>query len=866
MKRFHQPRHRMATVLLLSLTVASIAAGFLYFSRSHATFAAAPTQHYFYTFTVGHMYVFDMDHGQQLVKTVSLPIQDPRGVVANPNTGMLYVSHGGTGGVNGPGSLLKYNLLTNSVVWNINFASGVDSMGITPDGQTIYLSDGDQNTDGKWYVLDANTGAIKTTVITASGAHNAQVSLDGKHVYLGSVKSNYLFDVDTTTNKAVQTIGPLQGPVRPFTFNSTQTVAYINETALIGFQVASITTGKVLYTVQPQGFNTVGSYTAFSHGVSMSPDERELYLMDAPNDYVHVYDITGVPASPPKQVADIKLSPITPMQAECQYDCQTEGWVQHSLDGRFVYVADSGDVIDTATRRIVATLSPLTNSRISLEVDWSNGTTVAASTRTSIGRGTGGTTTAGNGQAFKGPVAKTWYFAEGHIGKGFREYLTVDNPDPNTACSVTMQYLYTPNRASSTMTKAVSITVAPGSRATESVNNDLGFDSSGGTTADVATTITVNPAPSACSGVVAERPVYFTNYHGLSSGTDVVGATQLAKTFYFADIPASSGIDSYLTVLNPNAQSATVTATYYANGRTVQTQQLTVPANARGTLSVNAAVSQAHVAAVVTASQAVLVERPTYFSTMGAADIVGAQNLANDWLFAEGYTGPGFQETLTIANVDPANKPAAVTVTLKSRTGKTQAFPLTVAAQSQTIWSVNANNTFAGSSPEVSAEVQSSGANVVVQREMGFQYHHAVGNTTMLVPGVTDVLGQVGPASKSAYTFAEGYANTGYSEWLTIQNPTATAETIQLSIVNGNTTVYDTQLQVGANSRFTLDIASTVQAHLAIPGNTPSFEVAMTVQTLNNGGRFVAERSMYWNTSGSGFPTIGGSDVVGYTG
>ncbi len=40
-----------------------------------------------------------------------------------------------------------------------------------------------------------------------------------------------------------------------------------------------------------------------------------------------------------------------------------------------------------------------------------------------------------------GPVFKTWYFAEGHIGRSFQEYLTVDNPDPVNACAVQFQYL-----------------------------------------------------------------------------------------------------------------------------------------------------------------------------------------------------------------------------------------------------------------------------------------------------------------------------------------------------------------------------------------------------------------------------------------
>ena len=41
-------------------------------------------------------------------------------------------------------------------------------------------------------------------------------------------------------------------------------------------------------------------------------------------------------------------------ESPCSYDCARDGWIQHSLDGRFVYVGDSGDVFDA-----VANLLPL---------------------------------------------------------------------------------------------------------------------------------------------------------------------------------------------------------------------------------------------------------------------------------------------------------------------------------------------------------------------------------------------------------------------------------------------------------------------------------------------------------------------------
>ena len=128
---------------------------------------------------------------------------------------------------------------------------------------------------------------------TGDGAHNTIVSNDGRYVYLGGRYHNYL-NVYNTTNGHVRGIGPLQGGVRPFTVNRSNTLAFTTATGLDGFQVSSITTGKVLFTISfgtvPDGF----PFSAPSHGVSLSPDEKQLYVIDSVNKEVHVYDVSGV--------------------------------------------------------------------------------------------------------------------------------------------------------------------------------------------------------------------------------------------------------------------------------------------------------------------------------------------------------------------------------------------------------------------------------------------------------------------------------------------------------------------------------------------------------------------------------------------
>lgn len=466
------------------------------------------------------------------------------------------------------------------------------------------------------------------------------------------------------------------------------------------------------------------------------------------------------------------------------------------------------------------------------------------------------------------PTSTRWYFAEGRVGAGFQEYLTIDNPDPTIDCPVTIQYL---PETGSMVTKAA--IVSHTTRLTVSVNNDLGILPTQPTGLSVSTIVSVD-AGTACTGVVAERPMYF-SLHGVNSGSDVMGATHLAKTFYFGDVPTGGGFSSFLTILNPpGSAAATVSATYYAGGKAVGSEKpITVQPGQRGTLFPDAAGLPVHAAAIVTSNQPVLVERPDYFSNInvgnagtvsGATAVVGVQALSNDWLFAEGYTGGHFQEYLVIANLDTtANATANVTITLEFSNGTTQIDTLPVQSLSQVFWNVNQHAPGAN----VSAEVTSTGANVVVEREMYFQYSYSINLSNgfnVNATGGTDVIGQIGPASATSYTFSEGYSNTGYNEWLTLQNPTAGNETLYVTLMNQYGRTYSpVPISVSAHSRATVDVSSLVLQNLSGGKPQAAYAVSMTVQSVP-GAFFVAERPMYWNTGSGG--TQGGSDVIGYTG
>ncbi len=302
---------------------------------------------YLYVFGTTSISVFDIDNGHQKVKSIKLPpgIQRIWGAVAHAESRRLYISYHGVGsGANLERGLLAYDLVTEQLLWKELYSPFVDSPAITKDGKTLYLSSGEATDRGTfWFVIDAADGTVKDTIEVHRGAHNTIVGLSDKYVYMGSVRYPYLVMADTATNEIVRQIGPFRDGVRPFTVNGKETLAFVNVNRFLGFEVGDVATGKVLHSVHVEGFPE-GPWTkplhVQSHGVALSPDETEVWIVDSKNRHVHLYEVTGLPQKAPAYITSIKLpSPPT--------------WVQFSRDGRFAYTS-GGEVIDAKTHKIVA--------------------------------------------------------------------------------------------------------------------------------------------------------------------------------------------------------------------------------------------------------------------------------------------------------------------------------------------------------------------------------------------------------------------------------------------------------------------------------------------------------------------------------
>jgi DNA-binding beta-propeller fold protein YncE len=228
------------------------------------------------------IYVYDIEDGHKLVKRIPVPeMKATRGCCASAQAGKLYISHGNT-------SLMCWDIFTEQVVWNVTYPKeegGADRCSVTPDGKKIYVPEGWWSSHYKKIkVVDGETGKfLKAIDLGVGTAHNTIMSPTGRRVYVGTISHGEIFVIDTATDEIINRYGGFGGRqeqgkqrggrVSPYCINGQETLCFVNSHH-VGFYVGDMVQRKVLHWIQ------VEDAKGFSHGVGMTPDEKEIWLTD----------------------------------------------------------------------------------------------------------------------------------------------------------------------------------------------------------------------------------------------------------------------------------------------------------------------------------------------------------------------------------------------------------------------------------------------------------------------------------------------------------------------------------------------------------------------------------------------------------
>ena len=366
-------RHRFAhfTRCLLTLLSAFFVSGQSPIQERHFLYVAVPGIRNEIEYGGIGVLVFDIDHGHKFIKRIptwTVPDgaqpEDVKGIAASAKTAKLYVST--------TKRLGAFDLLTEKKVWEKTYDGDCcDRMAISPDGQILYVPSFDKP---KWYVVNAAMGDVIKTLEVPGRSHNTIYSDDGARAYLAALSSPILSIADTKTHTITKTIGPFSNAIRPFTINGKQTLCFVNVNALLGFEVGDLQTGKMLHQVTVEGYKTgkVKRHGCPSHGIALTPDEKELWISDGFNSMLHIFDATVMP---PKQMASIPVR-------------DQPGWITFSIDGQRAYPS-TGEVIDIKTKKVLTTLEDEAGRHVQseklLEIVFANGKPVRAGDQFAMG-------------------------------------------------------------------------------------------------------------------------------------------------------------------------------------------------------------------------------------------------------------------------------------------------------------------------------------------------------------------------------------------------------------------------------------------------------------------------------------------------
>ncbi len=338
MKTFQILRHMVLVTLTGLLACGALQAAEVEQETRRLLYVATPGIRNYLEYGGHGLLVFDIDDNHRFVRRIPTAgfredgtPDNVKGICANAETGRLYISTIRT--------LICMDLNTEEVLWEKAYDKGCDRPALSPDGKTMYLPSFEKEL---WYVIDALTGDPIAEIVPDSGAHNTVYGLDGRRAYLAGLRSPLLTVADTESHTAIDPVGPFSHGIRPFTVNGRQTLCFVNVNELLGFEVGDLTTGEKICRVEVQGYEQgpVKRHGCPSHGIGLTPDEKEVWVTDGHNQRMHIFDATVMP---PEPIESIELR-------------DEPGWITFSMDGQFAYPS-TGDVIEVATRKIITQLT-----------------------------------------------------------------------------------------------------------------------------------------------------------------------------------------------------------------------------------------------------------------------------------------------------------------------------------------------------------------------------------------------------------------------------------------------------------------------------------------------------------------------------
>lgn len=307
-------------------------------------------------------------------------------------------------------------------------------------------------------------------------------------------------------------------------------------------------------------------------------------------------------------------------------------------------------------------------------------------------------------------INRTHYFPEGATGGGFDTWILLVNPNEEKANA-----LVTLMTAEGPVVEE-QVTLNPLCRATVHLDKYLPD------AIEVATSVE-SDLP-----LIAERSMYWDRKeieieaYEMTGGHCNAGSPKADTEWLLAEGSTGEGFETYILIQNPQEVSANVHVGFLGENGEEARVSVDMVAKSRRTLRVYDYVPDSfHVSTIVTSEIPVVAERSTYWNSTIASETyqmrdghstVGAAESGKLWLVPEGSSAGGFDTYILIANSEPNN--ANAIVTLMTTEGPLEKISVVIPSLSRTTLRLS---DFASGLQEVSAKI-SSDTDIVVERSM----------------------------------------------------------------------------------------------------------------------------------------------------
>jgi YVTN family beta-propeller protein len=229
---------------------------------------------------------------------------------------------------------------TNEVTATIVLTGRPNQCASTPDGHYVAVPIRDV---GGVDIIDITQGKI-VKVLPVKEPHNAYNTGRNDVLYVSSMGDHEIDRIDLTKMEYTDKI-PVGGIPRPYAVTKDEKTLYVALSDYHGFEIVNIPDKKEIARVDlpaaPPADCALEPHTE-THGLALSPGEKELWVTSLTDSGVYVYDIATKKLS--KEIST----------GECP------NWIGFSPDGKYVTVSNcaSNDatIIDAKSRQVLATL------------------------------------------------------------------------------------------------------------------------------------------------------------------------------------------------------------------------------------------------------------------------------------------------------------------------------------------------------------------------------------------------------------------------------------------------------------------------------------------------------------------------------